>query len=53
MFRNKKLLDNFKSKNYKEFWSDVHSAKNHNEPQITDIDGICKIIDLSKNCHPW
>ena len=38
--RNRKLLSNLKNKNYKEFWSDVHSTTTHNDPHITDIDGL-------------
>ena len=45
--RNKRLLEKLKNKNYKEFWSDVHNIKKHNDPQITDIDGRCTHDDIA------
>ena len=45
--RNEKLLNNIKNKNYKEFWSDVQNTYKHNDPQVTEIDGICTSDDIS------
>ena len=47
MHRNKKLLDKLRNKNYKEFWSDVHSIKKHNDPQVIGIDGMYSNIDIA------
>ena len=47
IYRNKKLLDKLRNKNYKEFWTDVHNIKKHNDPQITDIDGKCTHKDIA------
>ena len=44
--RNKKLLENIKNKNHKEFWSEIYRVSNHNFQHPVHIDGKCEPNDI-------
>ena len=47
--RNRRLADNLKNKNYKDFWSEVHKTKGKNDIVQTMIDNENEDIDIARN----